>query len=195
MLQVYDRVLGSRSEPTLVALSALVAFLFLMMGVLDHARSRLMARIGARFQEKLDRRVFAASVRRLTMMPNDPAALAAQRDLEAMQRLWSSPVLLALFDIPWTPFFAAAIFIFNPLLGWLAVGGGLVLLLGAVPLLLLAWPGLADYRLAGLPLTWWVIGASLYPALTTAAWWLERAATRAERDFVEIVDGAHGERR
>lgn len=129
MLQVYDRVLGSRSEPTLIALSVLVAFLFLMMGVLDHARSRLMARIGARFQEKLDRRVFAASVRRLTMNPNDPAALAAQRDLEAMQRLWSSPVLLALFDIPWTPIFAAAIFIFNPLLGWLAVAGGVILVI------------------------------------------------------------------
>ncbi|QYZ69237.1 type I secretion system permease/ATPase [Neotabrizicola shimadae] len=129
MLQVYDRVLGSRSEPTLIALSVLVAFLFLMMGVLDHARARLMARIGARFQEKLDRRVFAASVRRLTMNPNDPAALAAQRDLEAMQRLWSSPVLLALFDIPWTPIFAAAIFIFNPMLGWLAVAGGLILVI------------------------------------------------------------------
>lgn len=132
MLQVYDRVLGSRSEPTLVALSALVAFLFLMMGVLDFARARLMTRIGARFQERLDRRVFAASVRRLTLMPGDPSALAAQRDLEAMQRLWSSPVLLALFDIPWTPFFAAAIFIFNPLLGWLAVGGGVVLVIVTV---------------------------------------------------------------
>lgn len=127
MLQVYDRVLGSRSEPTLIALSALVAFLFLMMGVLDHARARLMARIGARFQERLDRRVFAAAMRRMTVQPNDPAALAAQRDLEAMQRLWSSPVLLALFDIPWTPFFALAIFAFNPMLGWLAVGGGVVL--------------------------------------------------------------------
>ena len=48
MLQVYDRVLGSRSEATLVALTALVAFLFLAMGVLDHARGRVLARIGAR---------------------------------------------------------------------------------------------------------------------------------------------------
>lgn len=132
MLQVYDRVLGSRSEPTLVALSALVVFLFLMMGILDHARARLMARIGARFQEKLDRRVFAAAVRRLTLVPGDPAALAAQRDLEAMQRLWASPVLLALFDIPWTPFFTAAIFIFSPLLGWLAVSGMVILIIVTV---------------------------------------------------------------
>jgi ATP-binding cassette subfamily C protein len=127
MLQVYDRVLGSRSEPTLVALSALVVFLFLMMGVLDHARSRLTARIGARFQDRLDRRVFAAAMRRLAVAPGDPAAQAAQRDLEAIQRLWASPVLLALFDIPWTPLFIAAIFVFHPVLGWLAVAGGVIL--------------------------------------------------------------------
>ncbi|MDZ4095582.1 MAG: ABC transporter transmembrane domain-containing protein, partial [Paracoccaceae bacterium] len=112
MLQVYDRVLGSRSQETLIALSVLVIFLFLAMGILDHVRGRIMARIGARFQDRLDRRVFQASVRRMSIAPNDATAVAAQRDLEAVQRLWSSPVLLAVFDIPWTPLFIAAIFIF-----------------------------------------------------------------------------------
>ena len=51
MLQVYDRVLGSRSEATLVALSLLVTFLFLAMGLLDHSRSRVMARVGAAMQD------------------------------------------------------------------------------------------------------------------------------------------------
>lgn len=129
MLQVYDRVLGSRSEATLVALSLLVTFLFVAMGLLDHARGRIMARIGAAMQDKLDRRVFSAAVRRLTLVPNDQVGLAAQRDLEAVQRLWASPVLMAIFDIPWTPFFVAAIFVFHPLLGWLAVGGGVFLIL------------------------------------------------------------------
>lgn len=128
MLQVYDRVLGSQSEATLVALTVLITFLFLAMGFLDHARARIMARIGARMQENLDRRVFAASVRRLTMVPNDQTALAAQRDLESIQRLWASPVLLALFDIPWTPMFIGAIFIFHPWMGWLAVLGGVILI-------------------------------------------------------------------
>ncbi len=132
MLQVYDRVLGSRSEATLVALSALVAFLFLAMGILDHVRGRIMARIGARIQDRLDRRVFSAALRRLTIQPGDPVALAAQRDLEAVQRLWASPVLLAIFDIPWTPFFIAAIFIFHPWLGWLAVAGGIFLVIVTV---------------------------------------------------------------
>lgn len=129
MLQVYDRVLGSRSEATLVALSVLVAFLFLAMGILDHARGRIMARIGARIQERLDQRVFAAAMKRLALVPTDQVGLAAQRDLEAVQRLWASPVLLAIFDIPWTPIFIAAIFVFHPMLGWLAIGGGAFLIL------------------------------------------------------------------
>ncbi len=127
MLQVYDRVLGSRSQETLIALSVLVTFLFLVMGILDHVRGRIMARIGARFQDRLDRRVFQASVRRMSLSPNDPVAVAAQRDLEAVQRLWSSPVLLSLFDLPWTPVFLAAIFVFHPTMGWLAIIGGCIL--------------------------------------------------------------------
>ena len=127
MLQVYDRVLGSRSEATLLALSVLVVGLFLAMGLLDHARSRIMSRIGARLQDRLDRRVFAAALRRKMVSPTDPLAQSAQRDLESIQRLWASPVLLALFDMPWTPMFVAAIFVFHPWLGWLAVGGGAVL--------------------------------------------------------------------
>lgn len=128
MLQVYDRVLGSRSEATLVALFGLMTFMFLMMGVLDYVRGRVMTRIGARFQESLDRRVFTAAMRKLAVMPNDPLAAAAQRDLEAVQRLLASPVFLALFDIPWTPLFLAAIFVFHPWLGWLAIFSGVLLI-------------------------------------------------------------------
>ena len=128
MLQVYDRVLGSQSVPTLVALTALMAFLFLIMGILDYTRGRIMARIGARMQDRLDRRVFSAALRRMQLVPGDPLALAAQRDLEAVQRLWASPVLIAVFDIPWAPMFVAAIFVFHPILGWLAVAGGVFLI-------------------------------------------------------------------
>ena len=127
MLQVYDRVLGSRSEPTLWALSGLMAFLYLIMGILDYSRGRIMARVGARMQERLDRRVFAAALKRMQQVPGDPLALAAQRDLEAVQRLWASPVLIAVFDIPWAPMFLAAIFVFHPLLGWMSVAGGVIL--------------------------------------------------------------------
>lgn len=127
MLQVYDRVLASGSEATLVALSILVTALFLAMGALDHARSRIMAVVGARFQDRLDRRVFAAAMTQSASAPNDPVAAAAQRDLDAVRRFLGSPVLLALLDLPWTPFFLMVIFVFHPLLGWLSVLGGTVL--------------------------------------------------------------------
>jgi len=127
MLQVYDRVLGSRSEPTLFALTALIIFLFLIMGILDHVRGRVMARVGAAFQARLDRRTFEAALKRAQVAPSDPAAAAAQRDLESIQRLWASPVLLAVFDIPWVPLFLGAIFIFHPMMGWLSIAGGIIL--------------------------------------------------------------------
>ncbi|WP_226779773.1 type I secretion system permease/ATPase [Oceaniglobus trochenteri] len=133
MLQVYDRVLGSRSEATLLALFVLMGFLFLIMGILDYARGRILARIGARFQSRLDRRVFAAMVRKAAVAPEKEAQASNNlRDLEAVQRLMSSPVLTALFDLPWTPVFLVGIAIFHPWLGILAVGGGLILVIVAV---------------------------------------------------------------
>ena len=128
MLQVYDRVLGSRSEATLVALSMLMVAMFVAMGFLDHARNQIVARVGARFQDALDKRVFQAAVRRLTVAPHDASASVAQRDLDSVQRYLSSPVHLAVFDLPWTPLFFAAIFVFHPLLGWLSLGGALCLI-------------------------------------------------------------------
>lgn len=129
MLQVYDRVLGSRSVATLLALTIVVAFLYLMMGLLDFARGRLLARVGARFQQSLDRRVFSAILRKATFASARTIPPTGLRDLESIQRLLSSPALLAVYDIPWTPIFLAAIFIFHPWLGFLATGGGLVLIL------------------------------------------------------------------
>lgn len=126
MMQVYDRVLGSRSEATLLALSLLVVFLYGMMGLLDFARTGILSRAGARFHAALDRRVFSAMVRR-SAVAKDPVAETGLRDLEAIQRLISSPVLAAAFDVPWTPLFLAGITLFHPWLGMLALSGGAVL--------------------------------------------------------------------
>lgn len=143
MLQVYDRVLGSRSEETLVALSVLAIALFTAMGILDYVRGRAMAEAGARFQLRLDKRVFSASIRRAALVPNDGMAVVAQRDLESVQKLLTSPVFLALFDVPWTPLFIFAIFVFHPWLGWLAICGGIVL---AVVTILNQWLTKAPLR-------------------------------------------------
>ncbi len=127
MMQVYDRVLGSRSEATLVALSLLVVFLYGMMGLLDGVRGRIMRRVAARFQAALDHRVFDAMIRR-SAVSNDPEAQTGLADLESIQKLIASPILLAAFDLPWTPIFLLGIALFHPWLGLLAVGGGSVLI-------------------------------------------------------------------
>ncbi|NVO58045.1 type I secretion system permease/ATPase [Rhodobacteraceae bacterium B1Z28] len=130
MLQVYDRVLGSRAVETLTALFLLVALLYSLMAMLDFARGRIVARFGARFQSQLDERVFDATLRRALYPQARSAPATALRDLESIQNLCASPVLLAVMDIPWTPVFLAAIFLFHPLLGWLAVtGGGLLIII------------------------------------------------------------------
>lgn len=131
MLQVYDRVLASRSEETLVALFGLVCVLYLFYCLLDFSRGRVAARVGARIQSTLDERLFDATI--------EDAAIHGGRSkgaplagLAAVRNFFTAPVFLALFDFAWTPFFAACIFVFHPLLGWMALGGGGVLILATL---------------------------------------------------------------
>lgn len=131
MLQVYDRVLGSRSEETLTALAVLVAFLFLAMGLLDYARGRVMARVAAKIQTSLEGRVFDASLRQAALA-RDGASNNALRDLDAVHRFVGAPVFTSFFDLPWTPLFLLGIFIFHPWLGSLALVGGAILILTGV---------------------------------------------------------------
>jgi PrtD family type I secretion system ABC transporter len=126
MLQVYDRVLASRSEETLVALLGLVAMLYLLYWLLEFARGRVMGRIATRFHSGIAPRVFRARLDRLASGKGEVATL---HDLEAVRAALASGVVLALFDLPWTALFLAAIFLFHPYLGWLAVVGGVLLVL------------------------------------------------------------------
>lgn len=132
MLNVYDRVLGSRSLETLLALSVLVAFLYGCMAVLDYVRGRVMGRVGARFQSRLDRRVFGAVLKATTLSRAPKEAATGLRDLESVQRLITSPALMAVFDLPFAPLFFLGIFIFDPLMGYLALAGGGILVFVAI---------------------------------------------------------------
>ena len=126
MLQVYDRVLGSQSEETLVVLLILVIGLYGFMWLLDFARTRLVARFGARFQTALDDKVFEAQL--TSDSRNTPEAISANRDLEAIQGFYGSSALTAMMDAPFTPLFIGVIFVFHSWLGWFALAGGLVLI-------------------------------------------------------------------
>ncbi|MBU2956992.1 type I secretion system permease/ATPase [Paracoccus sp. 1_MG-2023] len=133
MLQVYDRVLASRSVETLTALFVLVMFLFLLMGGVDVIRNRVMQRIAARFQDRMEGRVFQAALAEGSRQGNEHLATASGlRDLDSVQRLIGSPVMLAFFDLPWAPLFLGAVYIFHPLLGVVATAGGLILVVSTI---------------------------------------------------------------
>ncbi|WP_246152292.1 type I secretion system permease/ATPase [Roseospira navarrensis] len=126
MLQVYDRVLASRSEPTLIALTGLAVGLLAVMGLLEALRSRLLVRIGAKLHAETGATVFAAVFRRSVIAPNGAHAQAL-RDLDSVREFMSGQGLTAFIDAPWVPLFLAAVFLLHPVLGLVATAGALVI--------------------------------------------------------------------
>jgi len=129
MLQVYDRVLSSRSVETLVAISLLALGLFVLQGLLDVLRAQVMNRIGTRVERALLKPVHDL-ILRLPLFGR-PAQEVTQplRDMEAMRLFAGGPAPLALLDLPWTPLYLALIWTLHPWLGWLTLTGMAVLAL------------------------------------------------------------------
>jgi PrtD family type I secretion system ABC transporter len=127
MLEVYDRVLPSRSIPTLIGLSVLALTLYVFQGVLDMLRARILVRIGAALDERLSARVYDVVVQLplRTRMPGD--GLVALRDLDQVRAFLSSGGPPAMFDLPWMPIYILICFIFHPWIGIAALIGALIL--------------------------------------------------------------------
>ena len=127
MLQVFDRVLSSRSESTLFFLTLIVIFLILIFSVLDIARSWVMVRVANKVEQFLNPRVFNAVFERSVFISGGGHAQAL-RDLEMLRNFLSGKGLLAFFDAPWVPVFLVILFFFHPLIGTIALIGGAILL-------------------------------------------------------------------
>ncbi len=126
MLQIYDRVLSSQSLATLLALSLLVAVLFVIYGLLDFIRSRLMARVSSLFDLSFAERSFNSSVDFRSNSQTDQLSL---RDLRCVQQFLMSPAATNLFDVPWFPIYILAIYLLHPLLSAVALAGSIVLII------------------------------------------------------------------
>ena len=127
MLEVYDRVLPSRSVPTLIVLFALAAGLFAAQGVIDLIRSRILVRIGASLDEALSARVYDAVVR-LSLIAGDRGdGVQPLRDLDNVRGFLSGVGPVALFDLPWIPAYLVICFLLHPYIGWAALAGAAVL--------------------------------------------------------------------
>ena len=125
-LQVYDRVMSSRSGVTLTMLTLVAAFALLVHAVLEAVRSRLMVHVGLWLE-----RVWAPELLRRSVRqgPDGDGATGARvlRDLATVRNFITGPGIFHLFDAPWVPVYAVVMFILHPDLGWLTLGGGAVL--------------------------------------------------------------------
>ena len=127
MLQVYDRVLSSRSIPTLIGISLIVLAAFVIQGILDAVRSRMLARIGAQFDHNLSPTVFDM-MRTLPLRgARSDQAMQGVRDLDAVRGFLTSTGPTAFFDMPFMPLFFIGCFVLHPWVGVLALIGGLVI--------------------------------------------------------------------
>ncbi len=130
MLQIYDRVLTSRSMPTLVALFLLVTFLFIVLGLLEMVRSRVFVRIGMKLDQQMSNRLFDAEI--LVNLKTGGGSVGGVRELDVFRQFLTGPGPFALFDSPWVPAYIALIFIFHWTLGILAVVGAIALFIIAL---------------------------------------------------------------
>jgi PrtD family type I secretion system ABC transporter len=128
MMEIYDRVLPSRSVPTLVALCIIAATLFIALGVLDTIRSRIMVRIGASLDDALSGRVYETLIRLPLRAGGRSDALQPLRDLDNIRSFLSGMGPIALFDLPWIPVYLAICFLFHFWIGFTALIGALILI-------------------------------------------------------------------
>ena len=127
MLQIYDRVLSSHSVPTLIALAVLAGALYLLQGVLDAIRGRVLLRIGTSLDESLSGRVYDAVIRLPLKTRGVGNGLQPVRDLDQLRGFLSSPGPAALSDLPWMPFYVFVCYLFHPWIGIAAAAGAIVL--------------------------------------------------------------------
>lgn len=127
MLQIYDRVIPSRSVPTLVALTVLAGALYTGQCLLDHSRTRILTRMGRALDERLSPLVFRA-VGRLPLIGQTGLGLAPIRDLDTVRSFLAGGGPLGFLDLPWMPFYLAICFLFHPWIGMTALAGALILI-------------------------------------------------------------------
>jgi ATP-binding cassette, subfamily C, bacterial exporter for protease/lipase len=128
MLQLYDSVLTSRNEMTLLMLTLIMLGAYIFMGALEYVRSFVLIRVGAQFDMKLNRRVYTAAFEQSLRQASGNAGQALQ-DLTNLRQFLTGNALFAFFDAPWFPVYLLVIFLFNVWLGMFALFGTVVLVL------------------------------------------------------------------
>lgn len=129
MILIFDRVLPSRSEATLVSLLILLVIVLVVMTLLDYSRRRLLARFGAQFQEKIEDRIFSSTARHTYYAREGSKPAAGLNEADRLRGFFHSGSLVSILDYLWSPVFLAVLFIIDPIIGWVVVAGLAVLVL------------------------------------------------------------------
>jgi ATP-binding cassette subfamily C exporter for protease/lipase len=128
MLQVFDRVMLSQNEFTLIALTLVTVMFFSAMAFAEWVRSRLLVRAGVRFDDFLNSRVFDASFSAGLSQGRARNGMQAFTDLTSLRQFLTGQGMFAFFDLPWTPIYLLVLFLMHPVLGWTSIA--FVLFLG-----------------------------------------------------------------
>ncbi|MEE9210709.1 MAG: type I secretion system permease/ATPase [Kiloniellales bacterium] len=131
MLQVFDRVIASRSTDTLLYLTLIALAALVTLGALEVVRGRTMVKLGTWLDARLSVPVLAGSLAGAAEGNREPS-VQGLRDLATLRGFVTGPAVFPILDAPWTPLFIVVIFLLHPLLGLLAVFGAAVLLCLAV---------------------------------------------------------------
>lgn len=127
MLQLYDSVLTSRNEMTLLMLTLIMLGAYSFMGALEYVRSFVLIRVGAQLDMKLNKRVYTAAFEQ-SLKQGDGNAGQALKDLTNLRQFLTGNALFAFFDAPWFPIYLFVIFMFHPGLGVFALCGTAILI-------------------------------------------------------------------
>ncbi|UJP03372.1 MAG: type I secretion system permease/ATPase [Nitrosomonas sp.] len=127
MLQLYDSVLTSRNEMTLLMLTLIMLGAYIFMGALEFVRSFVLIRVGAQLDMKLNKRVYTAAFEE-SLKKGDSNAGQALKDLTNLRQFLTGNALFAFFDAPWFPIYLFVIFMFHPILGVFALCGTVILI-------------------------------------------------------------------
>jgi len=128
MLQLYDSVLTSRNETTLLMLTLIMLGAYIFMGALEYVRTFVLIRVGAQLDTKLNKRVYTAAFEQ-SLKQGDGNAGQSLKDLTSIRQFMTGNALFAFFDAPWFPIYIFVIFIFHPWLGVFALCGTAVLII------------------------------------------------------------------
>jgi len=127
MMQLYDRVVSSRSVDTLVMLTLILALSLAVIAVLDGLRGQVLARLGVWLDDRLGPPVIIAGLRMARTSPGVVQSGEAMRDLATLRGFLSGPATTPLMDAPWAPLFLALLFVLHPLLGLIGLLSGCAL--------------------------------------------------------------------